>query len=258
MPIPADPYGRYRASELALDNDDPVTTWPDEGSGGNDLTQGTGGLQPVYKAATFNSGPAVEFDGDDDKLQTADYSAALPQPNTIAVIGEWITFTDDDTSTVHLFDGKSAGRHMIFPSHTVAGSPYRLFAGTTRVADASPAVDVPILLVAIFDGASSDLFENEEDIFSEASPGAQTLAGFTLGHRFADAAAAIGAAFRYAEVLIYDRALNAEELADLGEYVQVTYDIDLGYEEEPEPEPEPTSYSPLWSWLWAMEREGAL
>jgi hypothetical protein len=261
MPIPTGPEQRFRASELALDDGDPVATWPDEGDLGVDLTQGTANRRPVYKAATFNDRPAVEFDGSDDRLQTADYAAALSQPNTIVVVGEWITFTDDDTSTVHLFDGKTAGRNMIFPSHTVALSPYRMFAGTTRAATASPVVGVPVLLVAIFNGASSELYENEVDIFSEASPGAQTLSGFTLGHRFTDTAAAIGAAFRYAEVLVYNRALDSAELAELGEYVQVTYDIDLGYEGEPEPPPEPpppTSHTDLWEWLFHVEREGAL
>jgi hypothetical protein len=254
MPIPADPYGRYRASELALSNNDPVATWADEGSGGNDLTQGTAGLRPVYKGSeAVNGHPTVKFDG--DALATAAYSAALAQPNTIVAIVEWWgAFLGDGN---YVCDGLTAGRHVIVTSPTLSGF-WRIFAGTTVSTNiANPSLATPYFVTAVFNGASSRL-EVNETASGNVSPGAQTLTGLTVGNRFS---AEFDTQVHVAELLIYDRTLDAEELADLGEYVQVTYDIDLGYEVdpgEPEPEPEPTSYSPLWSWLWAMEREGAL
>lgn len=59
-----------KADSLVLSNNDPVATWADSSGNGNDVTQGTGGLRPLYKAsvAGLNNKPTVEFDGTDDVL----------------------------------------------------------------------------------------------------------------------------------------------------------------------------------------------
>lgn len=51
-----------------LSDGDPVSTWVDSGTGGNDAIQATGGLKPLYKTGILNSLPAVRFDGVDDRM----------------------------------------------------------------------------------------------------------------------------------------------------------------------------------------------
>lgn len=46
-----------------LVNNDPVSSWDDLSGNSHDATQGTGGLQPVYKTGIINGLPVVRFDG---------------------------------------------------------------------------------------------------------------------------------------------------------------------------------------------------
>jgi hypothetical protein len=254
MAIPADPFARYRASELALDDDDPVATWEDEGSGGNDLTQATAGLRPTYKATDGPGGVAsVLFEG--HALQNDNYAGGETQPNTIIAVMEYV----DNSSETYIYDGGSDGlRHALIHNPSL-GDTWRGFAGNVVTMGGDPQTSVPYLLTLRFDGAASTLHVNETLTSGSVSIGNQELNGFTLGNRYS---LEYGGDFYISEVLIYDRVLDAEELADLGEYVQVTYGIDLGYEVEDPPDPPdppaPTSHTDLWEWLRHQEREGLL
>lgn len=53
-----------------LSNGDPVGTWADQSGNGNDFTQATGGLQPLWETNQLNGLPIVRFDGIDDVLHT--------------------------------------------------------------------------------------------------------------------------------------------------------------------------------------------
>ncbi len=55
-----------KADSLVLNNSDPVSTWTDSSGSGNDMSQATGGFQPLYKTSIINSLPSVLFDGVDD------------------------------------------------------------------------------------------------------------------------------------------------------------------------------------------------
>jgi hypothetical protein len=197
-----------------------VATWEDEGSGGNDLTQGTAGLRPVYKAsAGVNGNPSVLFAS--DAMATGTYAAAETQPNTIVFVVEWVSATDDG----YLCDGLDGGRHALW--WNTGGDQHQGYAGNVVGLGAEPTADVAVLLTAVFNGSATTLHSDETLLSGSVNIGNEDLTGFTLGNRFSQGQTV---SMYVAEVLIYDRVLDSEELADLGAYVQQTYGIDLGYD----------------------------
>lgn len=223
--IPATPFARYRASELALSNSDPVSTWADEGSGGNDLVQATGTAQPTYESAGFNGNPSVLFDGTSDWMQTALYGASDPQPHTIVVMFEYVTVSS--TAVQVVCDGGtnvSSGRHAIQHRGNQTGDPWSMFAGQNLDASDTPVgkAGVDLCIVAIFNGASSEFHVNDGgNLVPATTVGSNGLWRFTLGSLFTG-----GSNFsniRVVEALIYQRVLTAQEISDLQSYFGATY-----------------------------------
>lgn len=67
------------AKSLALNNNDPIATWPDISGSGNDATQSTSGQRPLFKTGIINSlYPVVRFDGSDDSLLLASNITSAP------------------------------------------------------------------------------------------------------------------------------------------------------------------------------------
>jgi hypothetical protein len=120
----------FKATTLALSDNDPVSTWVDS-INGNDAT-GAGAARPTYKA---NAGdPYVEFDGTNDSL-TFTRSAAL-NDLTVVVVLDMLTSVDYDRvfqlgstnlaamwafPTINRFDGYLGATVVEGPSDTPAG-----------------------------------------------------------------------------------------------------------------------------------------
>ena len=68
-----------------LADGDLVGVWPDVSGNGNDVTQATAGLKPVYKTNVINDKPVVRFDGTDDYLSNAATSFTIGT-------GDWTGF----------------------------------------------------------------------------------------------------------------------------------------------------------------------
>jgi hypothetical protein len=69
--------GIWRAKDLAgLADGDPISTWPDTSGNGKDLT-GSGTARPTYKTNIYNGWPVVRFDGTDDLLVNAAFTALI-------------------------------------------------------------------------------------------------------------------------------------------------------------------------------------
>lgn len=97
------------ADQLLLNNNDPVSNWPDLSGNGNDANQTTVGRQPLFiQNSALNNKPAIRLDGNDDQLVISDadildgspgitYFVAL-RPNNLnssarGILGKRITYT---------------------------------------------------------------------------------------------------------------------------------------------------------------------
>jgi Domain of unknown function (DUF4082) len=223
--IPAEPFARYRASELGtLSDNDTVVTWPDEGVGGNELGQATSGLRPVYKvSAGMNGNPSVYFDS--DALYVLGSAYSLPMPTTIVVICEIETL---DAAGTYLYDGNdSADRHALHYDTGTHATNWNMYAGSVIVTGQLPVEGTPQVIIADWRN-SADSFVRSNGVIGSvtAGPGAQPLDGFVLGNRYSGDQ---GGSMYVSEVLIYDRVLTGAEQVQIHQYVEETYGISLGF-----------------------------
>lgn len=216
--VPSSPFARYRASTTTPGA---LSSWTDEGTGGNDLAQVTGASQPTAEAAGFNGHPSVLFDGTDDFMQTAIFSE-IAQPNTIVWMGEYVTV--DAGNNQYLIDGRqSLARNAVLHRGTVSGDPWGIFAVSATI-DAS---DTPVgkegddlCIVAIFDDANSEFHVNDGGNLVSGNPGSVGLSAVSVS---ANQGGSDPANVRVVEVLVYNRALTAQEITDLQAYFTSTY-----------------------------------
>src|SRR5439155_17313853 len=73
-----------KADALALNNNDPVSTWTDSSGNGNSPTS-SGTKRPTYKTNVLNGKPVVRFDGIDDHLDKTFVTGLISQPSTAIV-----------------------------------------------------------------------------------------------------------------------------------------------------------------------------
>jgi hypothetical protein len=98
-----------RAEDLALSDNDPVSTWTDLSTHGRNATQGTANLQPVYKTSILNGRPVVRFsavpNGQEDYM--AGSSPSLTD-FTVYMVAKWNSGTSSDAQIFSLGSGGGA------------------------------------------------------------------------------------------------------------------------------------------------------
>jgi len=149
-----------------------VTTLYDQSGNGRDATQATAASQPQIVAdgvvvTDSNGNPAMLFDGTDDSLVTASFSAAQP-------ITTFVKFSYTVASNA-VFDGTGANRHLLDET----GGNWRIFAGAGLVGGA---VDTNENVgAALYNSTSSSLYINGSSQVS-GNAGTQGInAGLRLG-----------------------------------------------------------------------------
>ena len=66
FPIIASLWARYKASDIAIADGDPISTWVDKSGNSRDATQGTSAMRPIYRPVASDlvgNTAAVEFGG---------------------------------------------------------------------------------------------------------------------------------------------------------------------------------------------------
>ena len=215
MAVPASPLARYRASSLTLDDTDPVTAWADESGNGRDL--GVVDSAPVFDADGFLGAPCVVFDGTAGRNLVSGTFTNTGQPVTSVVIGQ----LDEEPSVSRHFtnsgDGGGSSQCVLFAQG--ANDQWAAFAGSGPIGGGGPLDTDPHLLIAVFNGGSSLLLVDGTQVAS-GNTGSNGYDRVAVGGRSNGSDALVG---RIAEVITYDRALDAQELEDLHDYYTQTY-----------------------------------
>lgn len=235
----ADLKAWWKADSLSLSDGDPVSSWVDSSGGGFTITQGTAGFRPVYKTSQINGKPIVRFDGTDDLLKRT-MAACLFDPGDDCIFFLVFKPTGASTGTAGLiaqdegagdFDKFLVGRNTnggpqgdkidFIVSSTTGGTAF-LSSSTTypvgsyyAVAATKKVSTHTFVKAGVADGSL---------VASAVFP--TTTADLTVGFSENDGVGGSGYfGGDIAEIIIYNRALTAQERNQVGNYLESEYGL---------------------------------
>jgi len=225
-----------KADALALNNNDPVTTWADaSGNGRNAVFTQVGGVgvAPVFTTNVFNGKPVVRFNGN-SLLQVS----ALPL-GTYTIVAVFKTTSNNEIVYEHGDDmNVNPTGNFLFTSTTSTVSVKRAGTQTGKdIAESNASTwaanpGVAIMTMDQFDGtdAGEKLFINtapqllNENYVGNLNTTASTSLHFNIGLR----ASWGGLQFHgdLAEIIVYDHALNTTDTNQLNSALMSKYALD--------------------------------
>lgn len=215
--------GWWRADLLVTQAALAVSAWGDlSGSGDANriLVQSVAGKKPTLTAsnAAANNQATIGFaSASSQQLDSAgNWSAAVSQPYSIFLVGKdggagFQGWASNTASSVAINYGNGSANMVMY-----AGS----FLASNQGASSSPK-----MVGAIFDGATSKIYENARTPRNTGAAGATALAQLTLG---ANPGAGIYLNGWLAEVLVYAKILSAGEIDQLCTYFTGRYALAIG------------------------------
>lgn len=197
------------AGTISGSDGDLISTWADSSGNGNDAAQATSGFRPTLQTNEANGLPVVRFDGSNDRLKTAAFSAALTA-STIFIFGKGT----GTSVTTRFIDGLTSGtrQHMLY-----VGGQYWMFAGVDLHGGSA---DTNFhAMTSTFNGASSALYVDGL-LIASGSAGTQDMDGAIIGNDYSETAPHAG---DIAEVIIYNSVLSSEDRASVEAYLATKY-----------------------------------
>jgi hypothetical protein len=211
----------YTAAAAGLADGDPVSTWPDSSSNGNNATM-TGSARPIYKTAIVNGKPVVRFTtaGASGMNLTTPISGASPfsmfavmKPLGTASLDVCSLASSTDSSAIGLAF-VAAGAYVLIASKDSAVVQANTYSGAFHIFFGSVATGAGALYV---DGT-----------LVTATAGPQSLTGDLdrLGYRPFDAELSDG---DIAEIIIYNTVLSAGDRNNVFEGLAIKYGVSGGF-----------------------------
>lgn len=232
-------------SLIGLNNNAPLSTWPDSSGSGNDATQVTSDRQPSFVTNIINGYPAIQFDGINDQLMMA----ASPATNDFTVFavvnanqGEEIDVEDNSTYA----NGGSTGEHYLFGGDYNSGHPgaeasvsfgtngvsaYEYMQNSTFGDQAAP--------MAVYGGDNGTNFSIVAVKYVNQQPSlylngvlvrtglpslrSQTVMAQSIGYGAGDDGSPFSG--NVAEILIFDRAMTEPDQSTISAYLKNKYNI---------------------------------
>jgi len=152
-----------------------VTTWYDQSGNARNATQTTAANQPKIVSSgsvlTLNSKPALNWDGTNYWLTTAQFSPEISQPATY-----FITAQSDSGLANALFDGFTNAKILYYRNVTNFN-----FNGPTSLAETTAAAATQLLYTNLANGASSAFFNNGVSKAS-GNAGTNNIDGIVIGN----------------------------------------------------------------------------
>ncbi len=214
-------YVRLEADSLGLENGAAVTSWTDSASG--HVFTGTA----TYDAYYANGRAAVYFDGIGDMLASTGWTDGPSPANvTLFVVGNFTTAGNDGMSDYMISgqypDGSTANRFRLIKYQNDSRYQFRVGSGTTVTLSRTVDTEKHVFTIVSGQSAGAVSFLVDGTVLGSGSSGtvvnmqALGLGGYIVGNnQFADCS--------IAEVLLYNHALTAQEVADVTDYLQAKY-----------------------------------
>lgn len=208
-------------------NGSTVSAWANQGTAGGSATQGTGSAQPTFTASGFGtaSRPYLKFDGGDQLVETA-LSLTAASARTILIVAK-----RDTAGGGAIFSFRRSSRYLaalclisggvsyISGNGVDAGSNVTVTAGT--LASTSSAFRMRQSYTGSGDAPTASLNGAALTVTAGTQGNETGTAGYLIGNNPAGApwTGAI------AEIIAYDRALTAAELAVLDAYQKTFFGL---------------------------------
>lgn len=205
-------WGWWDASQETDESDGAaIATLTDRSTGGRDVTQGTAGLRPIYRATGLNSRPSADFDGTDDILSVA--SVTLAQPFTVAAVA----IVDTTGSARNFF---SAATGTVLLGTTNANPPKAvMYGGANLLSSNTTPAGTPFKVLAFYNGASSKIRLNGTETTGAANPGGFSATALRIGGASLPWDGDIG------ELIVFNAVLNADEITQVEDYLTAKWGL---------------------------------
>ncbi len=198
---------------FTLSDGDPIATWFDQSSNGNDVKQSTEAKKPLWKENIVNGRPVVRFDGADDFLISDIFSSVLTQPNYVFVVSY---VKDAESDQFNLVDGLNvSNRHVINAEYNASPDSLNVYAGTNFSLAVDFPKDVWHIHSILFDGASSEYWLDSASQ-GTGDAGSQDLTGLTVGSKYDGTILLEGDLYA---VLVYDGNIGATNRGKVEKYL---------------------------------------
>lgn len=197
-----------------------VSAWADQSGEGNDISQGTEADQPLFVASWRNGRASLSFDGVAHHMRLAAFASGdVTQPCTRVAVLEWPVTLSGAMPVVSSGDtGKRQDLNLSADTaKATATGAVSIAAGATSAAAS--------IVTGVFDGASASLTvrnAGEAEVSNTGDTGSTPGSGVALA-AFGDGAGRTQC--KIAKVLVYTRALSAQEILDLSAYLGAYYNI---------------------------------
>lgn len=199
----------------ALSDTNPVATWPDSSSHGNDLTQGTSGKRPLYRTGQQNGLAAVVADGTDDFLSKSA-----------------VSFPNNGVSFFAVSRQDAAGSGPVIAAYSPQFTELR-YNSTTRVPamvdNSAFALATAVTLASwhqisgVYDGAADTIAVWVDGALGASNSDTQTLPTSGIVSLFARSAPGNYLQGAIGEVLIFDFALTTTERQVVEAYLKAKW-----------------------------------
>jgi hypothetical protein len=205
----------WECSAVSGVDGDPITSISEQIGGVAHLAQATSAKKPTLKKALafFNNKDAALFDGVDDVLQSAAFTA-LPQPYTRFLVFKFVTLAND----TFIADGVASGNRSAVYCSSGGGNPLAFYAGAQIL---GLGLDTNAHYTTIeANGASSKLYRDGVQS-ATGDAGAHSITGSTWGAAFATPNGNPGHVYVAEEILTEQ--LTAGERAKFHDYLAAKY-----------------------------------
>ncbi len=220
LPVTSGLVMHLDADTIGAANGDPIATWSDLSSAGNDATQPTAANQPVYVASnpSFNGRAAVSFDGTDDWMEL---------PSTTINVGSFTMFALAQYSDIsvangnqYIVNGQDGGgndRIRFQLDTTITGIPVQFL---WRVGDSAwqgIMTDADLDVHVFGETSTAEGFLDGVSVATSPNTSVENPTAFNIGSYNRGQKDFFGG--QLVELVIYDHVLTAQEIESVSAYL---------------------------------------
>lgn len=214
----------YSADKGITLNGSTVSGWADQsgtGDSNKNLSQGTGTKQPTYNASdpAYNNRPTLSFaHASSQFMQSGTWSSALSAPITAFIVA------NGDPAIGSGFLGDQSVKLFELLSINNSNDVY-LYGGAFLVSLTTLTIN-PRVIAGVMNGASSAIYVSAKTAKNTGDTGSGGIGQLFVGLEGAGGSSYLQG--KIAEVIIYNRALLASEIAQVLVYCGSKYSISIG------------------------------